>query len=119
MLWGVLKRSVTATMFAGLLVGCSPAAQVPSVEPPKTQKPPEISGKGTEVTSPEGLAELSEADRESALQQKLCPVTGEPLGSMGAPLQVQVKDRSVWICCDGCEGRLKKDPDKYLAKLKN
>ena len=49
--------------------------------------------------------------------QKLCPVTGKPLGSMGTPLLVKVKGRSVLVCCEACEGPLAKSPDKYLAKL--
>lgn len=111
------KGLAGAVLVSSTLSGCSPTAQsTPS--PAKAEPPASISSKESETTSPEGLAELNEADRALAAKQKLCPVTGELLGSMGAPLQVQVKDQSVWICCDGCEGRLKKDPDKYLTKLK-
>lgn len=67
---------------------------------------------------PAGLAELSEADRALALKQKVCPVSGEPLGSMGKPFKVTVKGQTFFLCCDGCQDDLKKDPDKYLAKLK-
>jgi YHS domain-containing protein len=44
-------------------------------------------------------------------------VTEEPLGSMGTPVKATVKGRTVFLCCEGCEGDLKKDPDKYLARL--
>jgi hypothetical protein len=44
-------------------------------------------------------------------------VSGEPLGSMGTPVKVTVKNRDVWICCEGCRGRLMRNPDTYLAKL--
>jgi YHS domain-containing protein len=67
---------------------------------------------------PAGLAELSEADRALALKQKVCPVSGELLGSMGKPFKVTVKGQTFFLCCDGCQDDLKKDPDKYLAKLK-
>jgi Cu(I)/Ag(I) efflux system membrane fusion protein len=40
-----------------------------------------------------------------------------PLDSMGGPVPVKLGDRTVFICCKGCEGKLKQDPDKYLAKL--
>jgi len=65
----------------------------------------------------EGLAELSETDRESAMKQHVCPVTGEMLGTMGVPIKLTVKDHDVWVCCEGCQKQLEADPDKYLAKL--
>lgn len=67
--------------------------------------------------TPEGLAELADEDRAAAVKQKICPVSGELLGSMGAPVKVTVKDREVFLCCAGCEGAITEDPDKYLAKL--
>ena len=65
----------------------------------------------------EQLATFSPEDRESALKQHFCPVSGEMLGTMGAPKKVDVKGQPVWICCDGCKDRLLADPDKYLAKI--
>ena len=44
-------------------------------------------------------------------------VSGEMLGTMGAPKKVDVKGQAVWICCDSCKDSLLKEPDKYLAKL--
>lgn len=63
------------------------------------------------------LAKLPEEDRELAIAQKVCPVTGEPLGSMGAPIKVTVDGRHLFICCEGCEEDAKKNFDEYLAKL--
>ena len=63
------------------------------------------------------LAKLDEADRAVATKQKTCPVSGALLGSMDEPYKVTVEGRDVFLCCDGCEGELMKDPDKYLAKL--
>lgn len=65
------------------------------------------------------LAKLSDADRTSAEKQMTCPVGGGHLGAMGVPIKLTVKGQDVWICCDGCKDSLEKDPDKYLAKLKN
>ncbi len=45
-------------------------------------------------------------------------MSGEMLGTMGAPLEVDVKGRQVRICCDGCKDKLVASPDEYLAKLK-
>jgi Cu(I)/Ag(I) efflux system membrane fusion protein len=64
-----------------------------------------------------GLKELSPEDHKSAMAQHMCPVSGEMLGTMGAPEKVDVNGKSVWICCDGCKDKLLAGPDKYLAKL--
>jgi YHS domain-containing protein len=65
----------------------------------------------------EALAELSPEDRKLAEEQKVCPVSGDPLGSMGKPYKVTVLGREVFLCCQGCESQIKADPEKYLAKL--
>jgi membrane fusion protein, copper/silver efflux system len=61
--------------------------------------------------------ELAPEDRPLAERQKLCPVTNKPLGSMGTPARVVVSGQVVFLCCDGCEGALKRETAKYLAKL--
>jgi Cu(I)/Ag(I) efflux system membrane fusion protein len=53
----------------------------------------------------------------SVEQQRICLVTGDKLGSMGKPVAVEVAGKSLWACCANCEPALKKDPDRYLAKL--
>jgi hypothetical protein len=63
------------------------------------------------------LAKMSPEDAASAENQHICPVSGEMLGTMGAPEKVAVNDQQVWICCDGCKDRLLESPDEYLAKL--
>jgi hypothetical protein len=61
---------------------------------------------------------LSAADLELVARQKVCPVTGLPLDSMGGPIPVDVVGRRVFICCEGCTASLKKDPEKFLKKMK-
>jgi len=63
------------------------------------------------------LAKLSPADRASAENQHVCPVSGDMLGAMRPPLKVDVNGQQVWICCEGCKDQLLANPDKYLAKL--
>jgi Cu(I)/Ag(I) efflux system membrane fusion protein len=58
-----------------------------------------------------------EEDRLLAAKQKICPVTGEPLDSMGGPVRVEVAGRVVFVCCKGCVESLRKEPAKYLSKL--
>ncbi len=63
-------------------------------------------------------SKLSPEDLKLAALQKICPVTGLDLNSMGGPVPVEVAGRKIFICCVGCEGALKKEPEKHLAKLK-
>jgi multidrug efflux pump subunit AcrA (membrane-fusion protein) len=62
------------------------------------------------------LAKLSTPDRGLAEAQKVCPVRGTLLGTMGQPFKVLLKDQPVFICCIACEGEARADPDKTLAK---
>ena len=64
------------------------------------------------------LAKLSSDDRATAENQHFCPVSGEMLGTMGAPQKIDVNGQQVWICCDGCKDRLLANPSEYLAKLR-
>lgn len=63
------------------------------------------------------LASLSTEDREQAIKQKICPISEEPLGSMGAPIKVAVAGHEVFVCCESCEAPLKQDPMTHLAKI--
>ena len=65
------------------------------------------------------IAKLPPGDQKLARAQKLCPVTGEPLGSMGVPIKMMVKGRAVFLCCEGCRDAVNEDPDGILKKLKN
>ncbi|MHC4130076.1 MAG: hypothetical protein ACYTBR_14165 [Planctomycetota bacterium] len=46
-----------------------------------------------------------------------CPVSGEPLGSMGEPVDYVVGNRLVRLCCKGCLRSLKRNPTPVIAKL--
>jgi Cu(I)/Ag(I) efflux system membrane fusion protein len=95
----------------------TPGGPAPS-EPAKPHEHEGHEGSGAAKSgSPTGLAELSAEDRALAEKQRICPVSGDLLGSMGKPYKVTVKGRTVFLCCDGCEPDIKKDPDKFLAKL--
>lgn len=119
---------------AGFLGGCSaskeqsrsasvppaskPAAAAPSA--PATSpgsKPTAADAKPSARADPEGLKELSPEDRVLAEQQALCPVSKEPLGSMGKPVKVVVGNRTVFLCCAGCAEDFRKEPDTYIAQL--
>jgi Cu(I)/Ag(I) efflux system membrane fusion protein len=67
--------------------------------------------------APVAPSTLSPEDRRLVTKQKLCPVTDQPLGSMGTPFRLVVEGRTVFLCCEGCAPALKKNAAKFLAKL--
>ncbi|WP_235908928.1 hypothetical protein [Roseiconus nitratireducens] len=48
-------------------------------------------------------------------RQKICPVSGKPLGSMGEPVGVEVQGRTIFVCCAGCVDAVKADPARYTS----
>lgn len=101
------------------LIGC--ASQQDGATGTPAHNPATSSTEPSSSVDPEvakALSQLSPEDRAAAEKQKVCPVTDEPLGSMGKPVKVTVKDRDVYLCCEGCRETIEGDPDKFLAKLK-
>lgn len=49
--------------------------------------------------------------------QRICPVTGAPLGSMGDPVAATLGNRPVYICCDACRQKLADHAEYYLARM--
>ena len=123
----ILLSCLAIGVIAVGLSGCSGAGESDQAQPAPSQP----SGGGADdhaghdhadPTIAEAFAGLSDEDHELAEAQKICPVSGQPLGSMGTPLKVTVtagdgSQRDVFLCCAGCEGAIKGDPDTYLAKL--
>lgn len=68
-------------------------------------------------TEMKGVALLPQSERSAALRQRICPVTGGPLGSMGKPIRTTVAGRTVYVCCQGCIATLQQNPQRYLAAL--
>ena len=123
-----LFASLSVLMAIGLIqTGCSNQQPAASPETPESQPAAtgheghedhaEHSGHAGHGEYEEELSQLSADDRALAEKQKVCPVTGQALGSMGKPYKVTVNAREVFLCCPGCEARIKENPEKYLAKL--
>lgn len=61
------------------------------------------------------VAKATAADRGAIAAQKVCPVSGEALGSMGGPIKATRGDRSIFLCCPACVKKVQADPDKFLG----
>jgi len=92
--------------------GSSPGPQSPAGQPqPKPEAHQPTAG------ALKNLAQLPEADRRLALKQRVCPITGAPLGAMGVPFKITLRGRPVFLCCKGCAAQAKRDPDGTLKKI--
>ena len=98
---------------AAMLVGCEKQNDAPPAEGSSA----DAWKQGLDPDVATALAELSEEDREAALEQRVCPVSGEELGSMGKPIKVTVEGEDVFVCCKECVDTIKENPDEYLTKL--
>jgi Cu(I)/Ag(I) efflux system membrane fusion protein len=67
---------------------------------------------------PSTPVELPKMDQRVVLEQKTCPIRGAPLGSMGTPVKVVLKDQPVFLCCDACLPKAKENADRTLAMVK-
>ena len=65
----------------------------------------------------ENIAQLPPPDRQLALQQRWCPITDNPLGSMGVPYRITLRGQPVLLCCKGCVGKAKQSPDETLKRI--
>lgn len=95
----------------------------PAVTPPaeaKEEPKKDEAANKTKLSADElaELASLTPADKELALKQLVCPVSGENLGSMGAPLKVNAEGKDFLICCEGCSKEVKANGKEVVAKLK-
>ena len=61
---------------------------------------------------------MTEAQQVAAAiaTQKVCPVSGQALGSMGRSIPVTVGGKTVYVCCAGCVDAVKENPAKYFPR---
>ena len=94
---------LVTTLAAAVLIGCDkkePAA--PKADAPKTE-------------APKAGADTKTAAKPYPLE--VCIVSGEKLGSMGAPVVYVHEGQEVKLCCKSCLPDFKKEPAKFLVKL--
>lgn len=125
------SRHLTAVLPALLLLGglslsgCGGGEPAPSTSDATPTPVPSPTGTPMMSGGPTGedpkitaaLADLSPEDQAAARAQKVCPVSGESIGSMGPPVIVMAGERKVFLCCDGCKKDFEDNPEKYVAKL--
>jgi Cu(I)/Ag(I) efflux system membrane fusion protein len=63
------------------------------------------------------LLPVSATQEERIASQRICPVTGLALGSMGDPVSAKVGDQSLLLCCSGCDSKLHARPDYFLSRI--
>jgi hypothetical protein len=106
------------TVFAlslGLALGCSAEKQTPPAAAAGDSQTKNMTVENTQMN--DAFADLSPADRKLAETQKVCPVSNQALGSMGAPIKVTVEGQDVFVCCAGCVEKLEANFAEYVAKL--
>ena len=64
------------------------------------------------------LAVEKDAKKAKPYPLKTCIVTDNALGSMGDEQRIVHNNQEIKFCCKPCIGKFKKNPDKYLAKLR-
>lgn len=63
----------------------------------------------------DNTSKWSKTDRLLIQAQKICPVSGKILLSMGGPVRAKLGDREVFLCCRGCLG--KEIPKQHWATV--
>ena len=115
---------VVALMVSGMVgIGCqqesapskpAKASTAPAANALPAAKAPAETGDEVQTTR----AKLSPEDQALVKAQEWCVISSEErLGSMGAPIKLDIKGQPVFVCCKSCKKSAEADPDKTLAKL--
>ncbi len=112
-----LWTSLTTVLGVAVLTGCGgTSSSTPAKEVPATAAKGEVDEVAAE------RAKLSAQDRALVDAQELCAVSNdERLGSMGAPIKLDIQGQAVFVCCKSCQRKAEADPEKTLkivAELK-
>jgi hypothetical protein len=100
--------SVTVAALAGCAGSSAPAPVI---------TPATVTASATDEVAQE-RAKLAPAERALVETQEWCVVqTDERLGSMGAPIKLDIKGQPVFVCCKSCKRKAEADPDATLAKV--
>ena len=123
MAWKPSVISFLPAVLLAALIGCGtcgPSPRIgdaPSRDSSAKTAPKESAAATAAKDDLPGLKELDPADRKLAERQKLCPVSGGPLGAMGKPYRMTVKGRVIFLCCEDCKDDVEKDQEGILKKV--
>jgi hypothetical protein len=92
---------------ATFIVPFTPVQRAPSPTPAPVSAPKAIL-----------ISRATQADQPAINAQRVCKVSGEPLGSMGVPIKVARGNQAVYLCCQGCVRTVQANPDRYLGPAK-
>jgi YHS domain-containing protein len=70
--------------------------------------------KDTGKTSTTTIEKKSNRAKHKLSPQTTCPVLG---GAIDKKLFVDYKGKRIYVCCEDCIAKVKKDPEKYIKKL--
>jgi len=71
------------------------------------------------VAAPVGVLAADKKAAPKAYPLDKCIVSDEKLGEMGKPYVFTYKGQEIKLCCKSCQKDFKKDPAKYLKKIKD
>jgi hypothetical protein len=66
----------------------------------------------------EGAEATSAKSGEVAVNNTVCPVSGQAVNSMGKPTTISYKGQTVNLCCGACKDKFMADADANLEKAK-
>jgi YHS domain-containing protein len=107
----------------------TPAAPAPSHDDSSKGDAPSLEGPKTDTSRSDAtpvkltdaeiakIKTLPAAEQDLALKQAVCPVSGDHLGNMGAPVKITAEGRSFYLCCKSCEDDVRANPKAVIAKL--
>ena len=73
----------------------------------------------TYVAAPFALRAADKAEKAKPYPLEKCIVSDEKLGEMGKPFVFTYESQEIKLCCKSCQKDFKKDPAKYMKKLKD
>ncbi len=63
------------------------------------------------------IAQEQTGGKANPAGKEVCPVSGEEIGK-GTNITYEYKGKTYRFCCPSCLEEFKKDPDKYIEKMK-
>ena len=77
----------------------------------------DMSGMNMSSSSPPATQPATLPSQAVDLRNTVCPVSGDHLGNMGAPVKITAEGRTFYLCCKSCQDDVKADPKAVIAKL--